>query len=99
MGPALRRLDEALPGLTRRFRVHRDRPSGHGHSRDIAVRGFDAAAALVASSVPDGAVVCGWSLGGLIAQRIAGDGPGKVRALALEAARLASSHATTGPTP
>jgi len=35
--------------------------------------------------VPDGAVVCGWSLGGLIAQRIAAAHPRKVGALVLAA--------------
>lgn len=74
---------EAMPDLTRRFRVHAIDLPGHGHSRDVVVREFGAAATLVAASVPDGAVVCGWSLGGLIAQRIAGEHPVKVRALAL----------------
>jgi pimeloyl-[acyl-carrier protein] methyl ester esterase len=74
---------EVLPGLARRFRVHAVDLPGHGHSRDAAVREFDDAAALVATCVPDSAIVCGWSLGGLIAQRIASERGGTVRALAL----------------
>jgi pimeloyl-[acyl-carrier protein] methyl ester esterase len=37
----------------------------------------------VAAQVPEGSVVCGWSLGGLIAQRLARRHPVRARALAL----------------
>lgn len=74
---------DVLPDLARRFRVHAIDLPGHGHSQGVVVDEFEDAAALVASSVPAGAILCGWSLGGLIAQRIAcGDGA-RVTALAL----------------
>jgi pimeloyl-[acyl-carrier protein] methyl ester esterase len=74
---------EALAGLARRFRVHAIDLPGHGYSRDVVVTKFDDAAQLVAACVPDGAIVCGWSLGGLIAQRIAVEDSPKVHAVAL----------------
>lgn len=74
---------EALPALARRFRVHAVELPGHGFSAAVPARTFDDAAELVAGCVPQGAVVCGWSLGGLFAQRIARDHPRRVGALAL----------------
>jgi pimeloyl-[acyl-carrier protein] methyl ester esterase len=74
---------DVLPDLARRFRVHAIDLPGHGHSRDAAVAQFDDAAASVASCIPDSAILCGWSLGGLFAQRIASGDGAKVRALAL----------------
>jgi pimeloyl-[acyl-carrier protein] methyl ester esterase len=74
---------EVLPELARRFRVHAVDLPGHGHSRDTVVAQFDDAAAWVAACVPRGAILCGWSLGGLIAQRIAAGGGANVRALVL----------------
>lgn len=74
---------EVLPDLERSFRVHAVDLPGHGHSRDAQVREFEDAAALVAACVPMNAIVCGWSLGGLFAQRIARAPASGVRALAL----------------
>jgi pimeloyl-[acyl-carrier protein] methyl ester esterase len=74
---------DVVPDLARRFRVHAIDLPGHGYSRDAAVREFGDAAALVASCVPAGAILCGWSMGGLIAQRIASEDSAKVRALVL----------------
>jgi pimeloyl-[acyl-carrier protein] methyl ester esterase len=74
---------EVMPDLARRYRVHAIDLPGHGHSRDVVVPAFDDAAALVAQAMPAGTTLCGWSLGGLIAQRIAGDTAAGVKALAL----------------
>jgi pimeloyl-[acyl-carrier protein] methyl ester esterase len=75
--------DDVLPDLARRFRVHAVDLPGHGHSRAAIVPAFDDAAALVAASIPPGAVVCGWSLGGLFALHVAAHAEAKPRALAL----------------
>ena len=75
---------EEIPELARRFHVHAIDLPGHGYSRNSA-RSFDDAAEEVARNVPDDAIVCGWSLGGLVAQRIARSHPAKVRHLALVA--------------
>lgn len=74
---------EVLPALAVRHRVHAIDLPGHGFSADEPVFPFEAAAAQVAALVPPGAIVCGWSLGGLFAQRIAMLDPGKARALVL----------------
>jgi pimeloyl-[acyl-carrier protein] methyl ester esterase len=77
---------EALPALARRFRVHAIDLPGHGHSARVPVPGFDDCADEVARLVPAGAALCGWSLGGLIALRIAMLHPARARALVLVAA-------------
>ena len=74
---------ELLPALASRHRVHAIDLPGHGRSAAIPVQGFDAAVEQVATLVPERSIVCGWSLGGLVAQRLARLRPGKVRALAL----------------
>jgi pimeloyl-[acyl-carrier protein] methyl ester esterase len=68
--------DEIVPLLARRYRVHAIDLPGHGRSSHVAAGPFDEAAGRVAERIPRGAHVCGWSLGGLVAQRIAArDGP------------------------
>ena len=74
---------EALPELAARFRVHAIDLPGHGHSAGHAVGTLDQAADEIAAAVPVGALVCGWSLGGLLAQRIAQRHPGRIRGLVL----------------
>lgn len=69
--------------LEARFRVTVFDLPGHGFSSFTPLRGFDEAVDDVAAQVPGGAFVCGWSLGGLIAQRLARRHPVRVRALAL----------------
>ncbi len=71
--------------LAQRHRVHRVDLPGHGHSRDERLGSLDETADAIAALVPAASIVCGWSLGGLIAQRMAERHPGKVRALALVA--------------
>ena len=59
---------------------------GHGHSRATPLRTLDEAVDEVAANIPEQSLVCGWSLGGLVGQRLAQRHPSRVRALALIAA-------------
>lgn len=69
--------------LESRFRIHAVDLPGHGRSKAASFENLDASVDLIARSVPAGAIVCGWSLGGLLAQRLALRHPGTARALAL----------------
>jgi pimeloyl-[acyl-carrier protein] methyl ester esterase len=71
--------------LRDRWTVHVVDLPGHGHSRDDATPlNLSELAAALARRLPR-AVWLGWSLGGLIAQKIAIDAPEKVRALTIVA--------------
>ena len=72
--------------LARSHTVHLVDLPGHGRSRACALRTLDQAADDVAAVIGDGALVCGWSLGGLVAQRLAQRHRAKARALVLMAA-------------
>ncbi len=73
---------EAVEALQSTHRVCTIDLPGHGYS--VAAAGtFDECVDAVAAHVPDDAAVCGWSLGGLVAQRLAARHPAKVRRLAL----------------
>lgn len=74
--------DEVVAPLAARFRVHVVDLPGHGHSASVDAESFDHAVELLAQAVPPGSLLCGWSLGGLLAQRLA-TRPGALRALAL----------------
>jgi pimeloyl-[acyl-carrier protein] methyl ester esterase len=74
-----------MPELARRARVHAIDLPGHGHSAGVPAASFEAAADAIAALIPEGSVVCGWSLGGLFAQRIARRHPSRVSGLALVA--------------
>ena len=74
---------EVLPILAARWRVHAFDLPGHGRSSGVEVKSFDDATDRLASLVPRGATVCGWSLGGLIAQDLARRHPDRVARLAL----------------
>lgn len=74
--------EDVAPALARRYRVHLVDLPGHGGSAECHVEAFDDAAAEVARCIPEGSIVVGWSLGGLLAQRIAGSGH-RLGALAL----------------
>jgi len=69
--------------LSQRYRVQLVDLPGHGHSRDASFGELDALADEVSALIPDGSLVCGWSLGGIVAQKLASRTPSKVRALAL----------------
>lgn len=75
--------DDVVPVLARRYQVHAIDLPGHGHSAACAVADFDGAVDRVAEAMPEASVVCGWSLGGLFAQRLAIRHSAKVAALAL----------------
>lgn len=75
--------DDVVPQLAGRFRVHAVDLPGHGLSATMPATAFDEAAEAVAEALPGEAIVCGWSLGGLFAQRLARIHPERVRALAL----------------
>ena len=69
--------------LAKKFRVHAFDLPGHGYSSFMPLRSLDAAVDELAAAMPQGSLLCGWSLGGLVAQRIAIRYPARVRALAL----------------
>ena len=75
--------DEVMPLLEQRFTVHAIDLPGHGWSHDAAAGSFDETADDLARALPRDAVLCGWSLGGLLAQRIAQRDRGNLRALVL----------------
>ena len=74
---------ESVELLRPRFCVHAVDLPGHGRSGTHLPERFDDAAEAVAAIIAPGAAVCGWSLGGLLAQRIAQRHPGRIAALAL----------------
>lgn len=69
--------------LTHRLRLHLVDLPGHGRSRALPFGSLDDVVASIAERVPAGATVCGWSLGGLLAMRLALQRPDRVRRLAL----------------
>jgi len=69
--------------LEKRFTVMAFDLPGHGFSAFTPLKGFDEAVDAIAAQVPEGSLVCGWSLGGLLAQRLARRHPLRARALAL----------------
>lgn len=75
--------DGAIALLAARFRVHALDLPGHGLSATMPAASFEQAVEAVADAIPRDSLVCGWSLGGLFAQRLARDHPDRVRALAL----------------
>jgi len=73
-----------LPRLASRYRVTSVDLPGHGLSRTVPMSGvLSETAREVLASVPEDAVWLGWSLGGLIAQRVALDAPRGLRGLIL----------------
>lgn len=61
-----------LPYLEHDFHLHLVDLPGHGHSRESAVPlTLDACVDAIAAQVPDTAIWCGWSLGGLVALQAA----------------------------
>lgn len=69
--------------LAASFRLHLVDLPGHGFSRSIPFEGLDAVVDAVAECAPEGAAVCGWSLGGLLALRLARRHPARAASLAL----------------
>ena len=75
-------LAERLAGS---HRVHLVDLPGHGYSRHRTFPSLNELVDEVARAIPDGALVVGWSMGGLVVQRLARRHPEKVRALAVMA--------------
>jgi pimeloyl-[acyl-carrier protein] methyl ester esterase len=63
-----------VPDLARHFTVHVVDLPGHGRSAQVQAGAFEVAVTRVEAILPPRAVVCGWSLGGLFAQRLAARG-------------------------
>ncbi|PJK07378.1 pimeloyl-[acyl-carrier protein] methyl ester esterase [Lysobacteraceae bacterium NML08-0793] len=64
-----------LPYLQHDFHLHLVDLPGHGHSRESTVPlTLDACVDAIAAHVPDTAIWCGWSLGGLVALHAAASG-------------------------
>jgi pimeloyl-[acyl-carrier protein] methyl ester esterase len=76
---------EVVPALAQKWRVHAIDFPGHGHSARVEAGTFDDATEQLAIQVPEGATVCGWSLGGLLAQHLARRHPERVSRLVLVA--------------
>jgi len=76
---------DLVAGLGAPRDVHLVDLPGHGCAANRAFPRLDALVDEVAASTPRGAFVIGWSLGGLVAQRLATRHPDRVRALALVA--------------
>jgi pimeloyl-[acyl-carrier protein] methyl ester esterase len=75
--------DDLVPALALRHRVHVVDLPGHGASRDVPFGNLDAVVARVAEVTPDGALLCGWSLGALVALELAARLPAKLSRLVL----------------
>lgn len=69
--------------LAQHFRVHALDLPGMGHSPACEPYTLERLTQRVADQLPDGALLCGWSLGGLVAMRLALTQPRKVSRLAL----------------
>lgn len=74
--------DGLTPALAGRFRVHALDLPGHGRSPQVGGAGdLEGLARRVAEHLPESCAVLGWSLGGMLATRIAALFPARVRAL------------------
>ncbi|HPQ96291.1 MAG: alpha/beta fold hydrolase [Thiothrix sp.] len=72
-----------LPGLGQRFAVTAPDLPGHGQRQAEPLGTLEQAVASLLPLIPAGAVVLGWSMGGILAQQLAWQHPERVRALIL----------------
>lgn len=77
--------DSVVEPLSRRFRLHRVDLPGHGASRDCVLESLEQMTAVIADRLPGSYSVCGWSLGGQVAIRLALQAPERVQRLVLVA--------------
>lgn len=75
--------DDVMNVLAKNFRVTRVDLPGHGKNRDWPLEDLHAAAEVLKAVVPDGSIILGWSLGGLLAIELASSFPGKAKKLLL----------------
>lgn len=78
--------DSVAEPLSQRFRLHRVDLPGHGDSRECALDSLEQMTEVVERHLPDRYSVCGWSLGGQVAMRLAMRTPERVQQLVLVAA-------------
>ena len=78
--------DDIVPALSVRHRVHVVDLPGHGRARDVPFENLGAATGRVAEAIPDGALLCGWSLGALVALALAAQFPARLSGLVLVSA-------------
>jgi len=78
--------DDVVARLAGRFRVHAIDLPGHGESLDHPAGDLDEFARAVIDVLPPHAALAGWSLGALVALRIAALVPERIRSLGLVAA-------------
>lgn len=71
--------------LAKHFRLHRVDLPGHGLSRNCPLNSLESMVNLIVGRLPDAYTVCGWSLGGQIAIKLALRAPERVRRLVLVA--------------
>ncbi|MDD5329925.1 MAG: pimeloyl-ACP methyl ester esterase BioH [Sulfuricella sp.] len=72
--------------LARRFCLHIVDLPGYGASPALPAQDLESVAHAVAGALPDSFHVCGWSLGGLVAQELALTFPGRIERLVLTGA-------------
>ena len=72
-----------VDALSQQFRVHVVDLPGMGHSPACAPYTLAQLTDTVAAVLPDRAMMCGWSLGGLVAMQLALSHPGRVERLML----------------
>lgn len=94
--------NEALPALQQRFKVHALALPGYGDAHSGTYPTFTETAAAFADAIPDGAYVCGWSLGAMLALQIAAPAPQRMAGLILLGAtpsftQRADWHAAQAP--
>jgi pimeloyl-[acyl-carrier protein] methyl ester esterase len=77
--------EPVMPLLEKEHCITRLDLPGHGMSRGLSLGSVDEIAHEIASELHEPTVIMGWSLGGLIAQKIGQLHPGKVKALILVA--------------
>lgn len=75
--------ESVLPALTQRSCVTCIDLPGHGNNHSLLMGSLENTVAKLAPHIPQDAIIMGWSLGGLIAQRLAHTLPDKVAGLIL----------------
>lgn len=77
--------DNVATPLSQHFRLHRIDLPGHGSSRACALTSLEQMVEQVIQHLPADCIVCGWSLGGQVAMRLAMQLPERIQQLVLVA--------------
>ena len=78
--------DSVRGQLARNFRLHLIDLPGHGKSPNLSIYGSDILknmSEMIMDDLPENSIICGWSLGGQVAMRLALDIPERVNKLIL----------------